>query len=243
LSVDSPASSAWITAAGGTTLAGTQTFGLPDGSTYSVTIATEQAWGWDYLTGLCAVLGYDPISCGIFPGGAGGGVSSYVKLPSYQKGVPGIRVTEAGQSFIDYTVSPPVDYVDLPTGFAGRNVPDVSLNADPDTGYVVDYTSDQSGYGVLEFFGGTSFVAPQLNGITALIGQKINGRVGLLNFPLYQLARRPASYTSAHAPLHDITAGDNWFYSGVAGYDAATGVGTLDVANFAGALAILKGGE
>ena len=31
----------------------------------------------------------------------------------------------------------------------------------------------------------------------------------------------------------DVTAGDNWFYDGVKGYDAASGVGTLDVAAFA----------
>ncbi|MBS0446690.1 MAG: S8 family serine peptidase [Proteobacteria bacterium] len=240
LSVGAPGSSPWITTAGGTTLPGTQNYQLPDGSIYPITIPAEQAWGWDYLTGLCAVLGYDPISCGIFPGGGGGGVSSYNRVPSYQKGVPGIRVTEAGQSFVDYTVSPPVDYVDLPAGFAGRNVPDVSMNADPETGYVIDYTDDSGQLGAYTYEGGTSFVSPQLNGITTLIGQTIGGRVGLLNFPLYQLARHSGSYTGAHAPLRDITAGDNWFYSGVAGYDAATGVGTLDVANFARAMAILK---
>jgi subtilase family serine protease len=239
LSVDSPASLAWITAAGGTTLPGTQVYNGPTGP-LPITIPSEQAWGWSYLHPLCVALGYDDISCGIFPGGGGGGVSSYTRIPFYQKGVPGMRVTEAGQSFIDYTVSPPVDYVDLPAGYAGRNLPDVSLNADPETGYIVDYTSD-AGYEVINYYGGTSFVSPQLNGITTLLGQRIGGRVGLLNFPLYQLARTAGGgYGGAHPPLHDITAGDNWFYSGVPGYEPAAGVGTLDVANFARVLSILR---
>ena len=42
LSVDDPAAQTYITAAGGTTLPGPQLFGLPDGSTYTVTIPTEQ---------------------------------------------------------------------------------------------------------------------------------------------------------------------------------------------------------
>jgi subtilase family serine protease len=236
LSVDSPGSSAWITSAGGTTLPGTQTYTV-NGAPFPITLPVEQAWSWNYLTGLCAALGYDPVSCGIYPTGGGGGVSSYIPLPSYQKGLAGLQVTQPGQSFIDYTVSPPVDYVDLPTGYAGRNTPDVSMNADPETGYVIDYTSDQTGYGVISYYGGTSFVAPQLNGITALMSQKAGGRLGLLNFPLYKLARNPASYTGARAPLRDITAGDNWFYTGVPGYDDATGIGTINVANLARALA------
>ncbi len=239
LSVDAPSSSPWITAAGGTTLPGTQVFKGPDGQPFPVTLATEQAWSWSYLTGLCAALGFDPVACGTFPVGGGGGVSAYNRIPLYQQGVPGIRRTEAGQSLIDFTTTPPTDVVDLPAHYAGRNVPDVSLNADPETGYALTYTSDQTGFGVINYYGGTSFVAPQLNGITALLGQAIGGRVGLLNYPLYALARLPVSYTGAHAPFHDIATGDNWFYRGEPGYDQATGVGTLDVANFSRALGLV----
>jgi len=31
-------------------------------------------------------------------------------------------------------------------------------------------------------------------------------------------------------PLYDITAGDNWFYSGVRGYDQGSGLGSLNAA-------------
>lgn len=225
LSVGAPATSPWITSAGGTTLPVTMTFSTGD----VVTIPTEQTWGWAYLTDVCAHLGYDPISCGIFPVGGGGGVSSYFRIPDYQKGLKGMRVTEAGQSVVDTVAG--VDYVDLPAGFRGRNVPDVSMNADPETGYILDYTDETGAYGQGAFGGGTSFVAPQLNGIAALLNQATGGRVGLLNFPLYMAARDKNSYKGG--VLRDVQAGDNWFYTGVKGYDNGTGVGIMDVAGFA----------
>jgi len=98
----------------------------------------------------------------------------------------------------------------------------VSLNADPDTGYVIPYTSDD-GVTVLEFFGGTSFVAPQLNGIASLLSQKLHGRLGLFNVPLYLVAATPLAYAGPDAPLNDIKPGDNWFYQGRPGYDQGSG--------------------
>ena len=82
--------------------------------------------------------------------------------------------------------------------------------------------------------GGTSFVAPQLNGVTALLSQSLHGtRLGLLNYPLYALALTGQAYKGSHAPLHVIRAGDNGFYQGRNGYSPAAGLGTIDVANFA----------
>jgi kumamolisin len=237
LSVDSPASQPFLTAAGGTTLPGLQTFGLPDGSTYSLTIATEQAWGWDYLKQLCVLIGFpDPVDCGIFPVGGGGGVSVFMPRPFYQYFVPGVINSASGQALVDETQTPPQLIFKLPANFAGRNVPDISLNADPDTGYVIWYTSDQNGFEIEQFIGGTSFVAPQLNGITALYDQGLGYRVGLLNNDLYQLVRFGVAYGGRKAPLRDITAGDNWFYTGERGYDQATGVGVPDVSNLFRAL-------
>ena len=122
----------------------------------------------------------------------------------------------------------------LPAHYPGRNVPDISFNADPDTGYVLYYTSSVSGFGIFPFFGGTSFVAPQLNGVSALLGEYLHGsRLGLLNFPLYLLGLTGQGYRGPDAPLHAIAYGDNWFYFGRDGYSPAAGLGTLDVANFA----------
>ena len=237
LSVDYPASDPLITAAGGTTLPGLQTFCLNSKCTppyYDIDIQHESVWGWDYLEGLCKALGYsDPISCGIFPGGGGGGVSIAFPESIYQFGLPGIQLSQPGQNF--YLQGYGLLYA-LPAFYPGRNLPDVSFNADPDTGYVIYYTSNVTGFGLNPFYGGTSFVGPQLNGVTALLGQYLNQRIGLLNYSLYGLAVWGQAYQGPHAPLHAIAYGDNWFYHGSNGYNLGAGLGTLDVANFADVL-------
>jgi kumamolisin len=239
LGVDSPAVSPWITAAGGTTLPGKQKYDVGAPKLLVLDIPREAVWGWDYLIPLCNALGLDPVACGIYPAGSGGGVSYFVPMPFYQYWVSGTKKTEPGQQIVDTSTTPPTVELTLPARFAGRNVPDVSLNADPQTGYLLPYTSSATGYGVIEGEGGTSFVAPQLNGIAALLGQRVHGRIGLLNVPLYAIAATPLGYLGNSAPLHDIKDGDNWFYQGRAGYDQGSGVGTLDVANFAKALLLL----
>jgi subtilase family serine protease len=234
LSVDNPASDSFITAAGGTTLAGPQSFEVPQGI-LTVNIPHERVWSWDYLEPLCTDLGLDNIECGIFPVGGGGGVSFEFPLPFYQEGLSGIQKTEPYQAFVDEDSIPPQTLVDIPAHYAGRNVPDISFNADPDTGYVLYYTSD-SGFGLDTFYGGTSFVAPQLNGVVGLITEYVHGRVGLLNIPLYELAHQSGAYTGKHAPFNVIKYGNNDFYTGRDGYSPAVGIGTLDVANFADAI-------
>jgi len=236
LSVDHPAADPYMLAAGGTTLPGNQDFTLDDGSTFTVSVPTERAWSWDYLNGLCAKLGFDPTSCGIFPVGGGGGVSVVWPVPLYQLFVPGVRASEPGQVLTDVTQTPPAQLLKLPAHFPGRNVPDISLNADPDTGYTIYYTSSARGFEIDTFGGGTSFVAPQLAGITALLDQNAGQRLGLLSFPLYELALTGRSYSGKHPPLRDITKGNNEFYKATPGYDQATGLGVLDVANLAGLL-------
>jgi len=239
LSVSYPGSDTAITAAGGTTLPGIQDYCLNAACTppyYVVDIAHERVWGWDYLDGLCQTLGYTPITCGIFPAGSGGGVSIAFDVPLYQIFVPGVQRSQPGQLFQageGFTGDFPLVY-SLPAFHPGRNVPDVSFNADPDTGYAIYYTSEPSGvFSELTFYGGTSFVAPQLNGVSALLGEYLYGqRIGLLNYPLY-LAQSDQFYRYPGAPLHPIAYGDNWFYRGRDGYNPAAGLGTLDVANFA----------
>jgi hypothetical protein len=103
------------------------------------------------------------------------------------------------------------DLLDLPAHFAGRNLPDISLNADPETGYLLLSTEDG---GLLDGYRGTSFVAPQLNGISALMSQAIGGRrIGLWNPMLYRF-KQVYGYSNA-SPFVDITAGDNWWHSRV----------------------------
>jgi subtilase family serine protease len=141
----------------------------------------------------------------------------------------------AGQTLYDNSQTPPQRVLALPAGFAGRNVPDISLNSDPDTGYVVAYTSNVSGFSFQTFWGGTSFASPQMNGVTALLSQGSHHRVGLLNVPLYELAAI-GRYHGHNAPLRDITTGDNWHWYARPGYDQASGVGVPDVAHLLEAL-------
>jgi kumamolisin len=231
LSVDNPASDTAIVAGGGTTLPGVQEFTLADGSTFSINIPRERVWGWDYLIPLCNALGLDPLgNCGIFPGGGGGGVSVFFPMPLYQFGIFGTQLSQPNQSFVDNSTSPPTVDFALPAHFFGRNVPDVSFNADPDTGYALFYTSSANGFQVDTFGGGTSFVAPQLNGVTALLAQNAGHRLGLLNVALYNLARFGLTQ-GRHPVINTISTGDNWFYKARDGYSPAVGLGTIDVFN------------
>lgn len=243
LSVDYLASDPAITAVGGTTLPGLQQYCLNAACTsiYDINIPHERVWGWDYLEGLCQALGLpDPIACGIFAWGSGGGVSVMFEQPIYQWFIPGTQLSQPGQVWeasagvgSEFGIG---TYYALPAYYPGRNVPDISANADPDTGYIEYYTSSVSGFAIYNYLGGTSAVAPQLNGVAALLGEYLHGRLGLLNFPLYGLALSGQAYSGPNPPLHAIAYGDNWFYHGRNGYSPAAGLGTLDVWNFAESL-------
>jgi subtilase family serine protease len=172
--------------------------------------------------------------------GTGGGVSSFFPITAIQAGLPGIELSPPGQAFIETNVTPQQVIFTAPANAANRNVPDVEFNADPETGYEVIYTSDGTdfakGQDTIMGFGGTSFVGPQLDGVTALLSEKARRRLGLLTVPLYVLQRLGFSHGPAPV-LHTISTGDNWFFQGRNGYSPAGGLGTLDVFNFSRVLA------
>src|SRR5208282_3145360 len=64
---------------------------------YNIDIPHERVWGWDYFDDFCNFLGLNPISCGIFAAGGGGGVSVIFGTPSYQATLPGIQLSQPGQ--------------------------------------------------------------------------------------------------------------------------------------------------
>jgi len=137
-------------------------------------------------------------------GATGGGVSDVFPLPAYQNnaGVPP-------------SANPGAD--------VGRGVPDVSGDADPNTGYntLVD---GQSGV-----IGGTSAVAPLWAALIALINQSNNKPAGLINPLLYQNAATAKDF-------NDVTTGNNGAYKAGTGWDACTGLGSPIGANVAAAL-------
>ncbi|MGI8459431.1 MAG: S53 family peptidase [Propionibacteriaceae bacterium] len=95
--------------------------------------------------------------------GAGGGSSNLFNRPSYQDGV-------------------------VPARFgSGRAVPDVGLDADPTTGFLVGQTqtfSDGAYYAEYRI-GGTSLASPLYAGMAALVNQQVGGRIGFLNPTIY----------------------------------------------------------
>jgi kumamolisin len=226
LTVDSPAADPAITAAGGTTLPITLTPSQIAGVTNPpnvppLVVSTQRVWGWDYVENYMVKYVGPQYENLFFPVGSGGGVSIFWSLPAYQKETTRIRRSEPRQNVVYQNQV----LINLPANFRGRNVPDVSLNADPYSGYIV--VSSVLG-GVADGWGGTSFVAPQLNGISALLSQADGGkRIGLWNPMLYRFQR---VYGYDHAsPFVNITHGDNWFYRGVPGYEPGAGLGVLDV--------------
>jgi kumamolisin len=126
-------------------------------------------------------------------GATGGGVSEVFALPNYQQSA---NVPTA------------------PNGFAGRGVPDVAADADPESGYNVVVDGQQT------VIGGTSAVAPLWAGLLARINQAIGKNVGYANPLLYA--------ATAEDTFHDITSGSNGDYSARRGWDACTGLGTPD---------------
>ena len=154
-------------------------------------------------------------------------MSSYWRRPAYQFLTRGVQATENHQS-LDYNdpAAGPTTLLKLPNHFHGRNLPDISLNADPETGYLVVSSTDG---GVTSGSGGTSFVAPQLNGITALLRQSAGHRIGLWNPQMYFL-QNVFGY-GRYSPFNSVNAGDNWFYHGAPRYTPGAGIGTLDVEN------------
>ena len=232
LSVLSPADSPYITAAGGTTLAGTQNYG----SLGTVTVPAERAWGWDYLWPILeAATGENEATVAeSFVAGGGGGYSTVYATPWYQQGVPGVNRFTAvqwltpTQNNTSWTFHPNPEIVQGQG--SGRALPDLSMNADPQTGYAV-YSNLFGSSPSQDWaqYGGTSFVAPQLNGITALINEYAGGRVGFWNPQIYHFA------TSSHSPFTPLNAtgpnNDNEYYTGTKGtvYNPATGLGTPNV--------------
>lgn len=237
LSVDNPADSPFITAAGGTTLP----WGTTTANGITISNKKERAWGWDYLYPYFDSLGLnnpDGWAADYFVGG-GGGFSALFPTPDYQKGVSGVNTFtavkewEAGGDL--HSVQRRTQPETITGSGSGRNLPDLSLAADPYTGYKV-YLSDPGNPGTNEqwaTYGGTSFVSPQLNGLTALMNSGGRSRIGFWNPQIYRFAKEK---DSPFQPLNTTgTANDNLYYTGTksAVYNQATGLGTIDIAALA----------
>lgn len=126
----------------------------------------------------------------------GGGISYFETAPSWQAGdgVVGTIASEAGL----------------------RTLPDISMDADPNTGANV-YVD-----GTPETVGGTSLSSPLALGVWDRIESDHNESLLFASPLLYA-----ENGTSA---FHDITLGDTGPYPATPDYDLATGIGSFDVA-------------
>jgi kumamolisin len=132
--------------------------------------------------------------------GSGGGASHFYTLPSYQKNVS----NAAGHGF--------------------RQMPDVSANADPMSGFHIIFQGKDGQAG------GTSASTPLWAAVVALINQDLLKKglkeVGFANPALYWMGENQSKLSAK--PFHDVSAGNNLGYDSGPGWDFATGWGSMD---------------
>ncbi|MEJ8669059.1 S53 family peptidase [Streptomyces sp. MS1.AVA.1] len=223
--VDIPASSAWVTAVGGTSLA------VGKGDKY----LWETGWGTEK-----AVLSADGRSWTDFPGafnsGAGGGTSRTVAEPYWQKSVVPDALAKANSAG------------------GNRVVPDIAAIADPNTGFLVGQTQtmpDGTTQAYDEYrLGGTSLAAPVIAAVQALAQEARGGKpLGFANPAIYArygskayhditdnptgsgLAVARVDYVNGYDATGGLTTsvrtlGKDSSLKAVKGYDDVTGVGT-----------------
>jgi subtilase family serine protease len=138
------------------------------------------------------VLGPGPNEIAWYAGG--GGITFFEDVPAYQ--------STAGGSF---------------TG-VDRGVPDVALDADPNSGYRVIVN------GTEEIIGGTSASAPSWQGIWARAQGAHGGTLGFAGPVIYNTVPATA--------FNDITVGTIGFYVATPGWDYTTGRGTPNISAF-----------
>ena len=130
----------------------------------------------------------------------GGGISEVFTKPAFQStvNIPGL----------------PPKY---PTN-TRRGIPDISANADPETGYILPYAGKQI------VVGGTSAVAPLYAGYFALLKSI---------YPAWNMADLLSTmYTNQQAFL-GVTQGSNGWWTAHPGWNACCGLGTLTYDNIA----------
>ena len=145
--------------------------------------------------------------------GGGGGISTFFTRPSYQTGT---NLTNTD-----------------------REVPDVSADADPASGYSVYCTVTAAGCSSSGWIavGGTSAAAPlwaaTATDVNSYLVTQSKPVLGNANASLYTLYNTTQTYSA----YHDVTTGNNLYYTATAGYDNASGIGTPDAWNIARDLA------
>jgi subtilase family serine protease len=233
-----PASQPWVTSTGGTSFT---TFDPGTNPNPNYPSGDEAVWNTlDVCSGNNSSLATDTgiVDCGTY-GAGGGGHSSFWPMPFYQRGAGVIsRYTVYGSSNCSLASARQ----------ACREVPDISANADPLTGYAeyctgssyvspnptgTDYesacatTPPTPGAPGWFHIGGTSLSAPLYGALFADRDAFQGHRSGNANPVLYQLFNSPGAYGR---DFHEIGVSDgstnNGFYPVTPDYNEATGIGS-----------------
>src|SRR5581483_2921077 len=168
---------------------------------------------------------------GVATGASGGGISTFWKMPDYQTEAPSsLHVINGGSS-------------GSPCGASSgdcREVPDVSADAAPSTGYVIYWNgAGTAGLGEpqgWQVVGGTSGAAPAWAALIALANASSacsGTRVGFANPALYNDA---ANFNDTTSGNNDMTGSNLGQFAAGPAYDMATGLGTPNGAALTGAL-------
>jgi subtilase family serine protease len=180
-------------------------FGLPGGITFVASTGDSGAPG-----------GYPAYSPNVL---AVGGTSLYLDSWGDYQGEAGWSGSGGGIS----QVEPEPAYQDSVQNTGTRTIPDVSYDADPNTGFYT-YDTAAGGWGVV---GGTSAGAPQWAALMALADEArgVYLGAGSLDGPTQTL---PAIYSPVMSgDFNDVTSGSNGYNAGP-GYDLVTGLGSPD---------------
>jgi subtilase family serine protease len=173
-------------------------------------------------------------------GAGGGGISSNFCMPGYQykTAIPGLVNSHSKTDTSKCDKDNPKGYL--------REVPDISADADPFSGYTIYYDGEWLG-GV----GGTSAATPLWAAIGALTNASPfcsdydSGTPGVFPQALYGMVSARHSYIYGSSPnaLVDITSGNNDYtdsgytgglYPATKGYDMASGLGVPVVTGYSG---------
>jgi subtilase family serine protease len=169
-------------------------------------------------------------------GSTGGGVSSFWAMPPAQ--------LRAAKSLGVASSLASGSHCGRSRGYC-REVPDVSIDADPTTGYVVYWNGTGSVPGAAtgwQVLGGTSGAAPVWAALLALADSSpacAGTPIGYADPALYG-----AASSSDGRDFHDVTQGNNDFgvttqgFSAKRGYDPTTGLGTPDATNLVASLCV-----
>jgi subtilase family serine protease len=229
---DWPSTSPYVTSVGGTTL------GLANAT------GKKAEWGWGNYTGILyganlkssSPITYTSDSGFNYSYGSGGGPSLTQLQPDYQQGVVPSALS---MTTYNYQGNP------LPFSAAHRVTPDIAMDADPQSGFVMGETFTVIAAGgdpgctlkspstTIEYCewveGGTSLASPSFAGVLAIINQRRAANslsmIGFVNPRLYALT---VGAPDSEAAITDVVAPNNLFAVLRAPLDDTVGIRSID---------------